>query len=446
MGGGELLTVKDVEPQSIAEEVGIEPGDILISINGSHVKDIIDYYYLSSDEFLDVEIKKPSGSIWVLDIEKDPDEDLGIEFKSHFPGGIRSCNNNCVFCFINQLPPGMRKSLYVKDDDYRHSFLYGNYISLTNLKPEDWERIARFKLSPLYVSVHTTSPRLRAKMMRNPQASNIIGQLGFLREAGITVHAQVVVCPGINDGVQLERTLRDLFSFWPTVLSAAVVPVGVTKYQKYESPFFPVDKEKAQETIELVEQLQREFKKTAGTNFAFLADEFYLKAEKPVPPANHYEDFPQTENGVGLVRIFLDDFKELLSMVPSQIKERSTAVITGKAMEKIMKELCKELENKVQGLKVDVIPVNNKFFGNTVDVVGLLTGKDVFYAVEEYLNNKGRKDILILIPSVLLKEGKSLFLDGMSVQDLQRKTRAVIKVVENSAQGLISGALGQGVE
>jgi len=445
LGGGGLLTVKDVEPQSIAEEVGIEPGDILISINGSQVKDIIDYYYLTSEELLDIEIKKSTGSIWALEIEKDPDEDLGLKFKNHFPGGIRRCSNNCIFCFINQLPPGMRKSLYIKDDDYRHSFLYGNYISLTNLKQEDWERIAKFKLSPLYVSVHTTNPRLRAKMMRNPAASKIMGQLSYLREAGIAVHAQVVLCPGVNDGMQLERTLRDLFTFWPTVLSVAVVPVGVTKYQKYESPFFPVNKEKARETVELVEQLQKEFKKTAGTNFVFLADEFYLKADKTLPPAEYYEDFPQIENGVGLVRIFLDDFKKLLKKLPSLINERNTAVITGKAMESIMKELCAELENRVRGLTADVLAVENRFFGTTVDVVGLLTGRDIAAAVKEYLDNKRGKDIVFLIPSVMLKGGKSLFLDGMSVKDLHQVTGAVIKVVENSASGLISGALGQEV-
>jgi len=442
----ELLTVSEVISESIADKVGIEPGDIITSINGAAINDIIDYYILCSEEFLQLEIKKSRGETRAVNIEKDPDEDLGVRFHSDVPGGIRRCRNCCIFCFIDQLPAGMRESLYVKDDDYRHSFLYGNYISLTNLNSADWDRIVKLRLSPLYVSVHTTNPRLRVKMMRNPAAAKIMGQLKRLAEAGITVYTQVVVCPGINDGIQLERTLRDLSSLWPFVPSVAVVPVGITRFQRYEYPFFPVDPPRAREIIDLVEQMQVEFRATMGTNFAFLADELYLKAGKEIPPVEYYEDFSQMENGVGLVRTFLEDLNMLFPFAPTRVGERNVVVITGTAMGGILKDICAGLNGRVNGLHVDVLTVRNDFFGHTVDVAGLLTGRDIARALKAYRANSERQNIVALLPSVLLKAGEDVLLDDMTLEDIRVAAGVNVTAVENTARGLLSGVLGLEVQ
>lgn len=434
------LTISAVEEGSIAWRLGIEAGDSLISINGSCINDIIDYYLLSGDRFFQMEIRKPSGELCVLEVKNHNFENLGLTFIEDIPGGLRQCSNKCIFCFVDQLPEGLRETLYVKDDDYRHSFLYGNYISLTNLSRADWERIIRMRLSPLYVSVHTTNPRLRGKIFGNANACRIMEQLRELVNAGITLYIQIVVCPGTNDGQELENTLRDLGSFWPSVASVAVVPVGVTKFQRFEYPFFPVDRLEALDIIHQVEKIQQEFRETHGSNIVFAADELYLKAGRPIPPAEYYEDFGQLENGVGLVRMFLDDLECLMEELPPSVTapKRKSVVITGISAAPVLDFAASSLEKKVPGLDIEVLAVENNFFGPLITVAGLLVGKDISDALEKY--EAGDK-ITAILPSVTLKAGEEVFLDDLTVEEIQESTGIEIKVVENSAKGLVEGIL-----
>lgn len=439
----EYLTVSSVAPGSIGEEVGVESGDRVLRINNTTVADIIDYYFLTCEQFLQMEIRKPSGEIWRVEIENKDYENLGLAFVEDLPGGLRKCANKCIFCFIDQLPTGMRDTLYIKDDDYRHSFLYGNYISLTNLSRGDWERIIRMRLSPLYVSVHTTNPRLRAKMLHNQGAGNIMQQLEELAESGITVHVQVVVCPGINDGLELDRTLRDLESLWPSVSSVAVVPVGITKYRPLDFPFFPVDRFSALDIIHRVEKMQEEFHETLGSNFVFAADELYLKADQTVPPADYYEDFSQLENGIGLVRLFLDDLDSLLEEIPTgAVPKGKYLIITGISAAPVLEEAVSRLEKVLKGIHVEVLGVENRFFGPMVTVTGLLTGRDISHTLAEYASEMGAEDIKPILSSVTLKAGEDIFLDGYSIEDVEKMTGIKLTVVENSAKGLFQGILG----
>jgi putative radical SAM enzyme (TIGR03279 family) len=439
----DLLTVTSVAGGSIAEKVGFEKGDKLVTINDNPVNDIIDYHLLTCDEYLKLEVRKPSGERWIVDIKKDDYESLGLTFEKDIPMGLKRCSNNCIFCFIDQLPPGLRETLYVKDDDYRHSFLYGNYISLTNLSQADWERIKRMRLSPLYVSVHTTNPRLRSKMFRNPRAGRIMDQLRELVSAGITLHAQVVVCPGINDGSELDTTLHDLASLWPEMSSVSVVPVGITKYQKFDYPFFPVDRTAAEDIINRVERIQKECNKTLGYNFVFAADELYLKAGRVIPPAEYYEDYPQLENGVGTVRLFIDEMAEIMEELPARISPpRRSLVITGVSAAELLKHTVRKLNDTVSDLDARVLPVSNQFFGPSVTVTGLLTGQDITVSLERYLREQQDRDIDVILSSVLLKADEEVFLDGYTVDDVKKRTGVNLIIVENSARGLIQGTLG----
>ena len=445
--GTDHLIISCIEEDSIAKEVGLESGDALLGINDKIIEDIIDYYSECTTDTLELEIRKKNGETWQVSIDKDVDEDIGIRFISDIPGKIYRCQNKCIFCFVDQLPKGLRSSLYIKDDDFRHSFLYGNYISLTNLNSADWERIVDLHLSPLYVSVHTTNPRLRSKMMGNAGAAHIMGHLRKLIKAGIRIHGQVVVCPGINDRSQLERTLRDLSLLWPSFLSVSVVPVGVTKFQMYNPAFSPVDGNSAGEIIDLVERLQGEYMQTLGTNFVFPADELFLKAERELPVAEYYEDFPQLENGVGSVRIFLDDFRELLPQLPRRLdEEREVVVVTGTAMGSLLADLLKELNEEISGLNAAVLPVENKFFGSAVNVAGLLAGRDVTDALIAYRIENPKQVPKAVLSSVMLKPGEDIFLDEMTPGDVEREAETKITIVENDARGLLTGVLNREVE
>lgn len=451
-----FLTVSSVANNSTARELGLEKGDKLVRINNSTVSDIIDYHILTCEKALKLEIIKQSGERVIVDIRKDEYESLGLFFEEDIPGGIRHCCNKCVFCFVDQLPSGLRDTLYVRDDDYRHSFLYGNYVSLTNLDQADWERVKRMRLSPLYVSVHSTDPDLRAALFGNPRARRIMEQLKELAEAGITVHTQVVVCPGINDGEKLDQTLRDLASLWPAVSSVSVVPVGVTKYQKYEnSLFYPVDRALARDLITRVEGIQLECLRNLGYRLVFAADELYLKAGEQIPAGEYYEDFPQLENGVGMARLFMDELAMLLEEVPSRVKPRKTLIITGVLVADIISEAAKQLTESVAGVEAAVLPVENRFFGPSVTVTGLLTGQDIAAAVEEHFNS--RKDAesavdasdtsdtdktIVVLPDVVFKADADVFLDGFSLKDIKAQIGRQLIVVENSARGFVQGTLG----
>lgn len=428
--------IEGIEKKSIAEELGLEAGDFLYKINGQVVRDFLDYQYLSCEEELDLEIIRANGEKWSIQIEKDEAENLGLEFLSPVFDGIRRCRNKCVFCFVDQMPPGMRSTLYCKDDDYRLSFLHGNYITLTNLKEEDIEKIIQYRLSPLYISVHATNPNLRIRMMNNPSASKIKEQLNHLAKAGIQMNLQIVLCPGLNDQAALDETINDLAKLYPQVISIAVVPVGLTKYRQGLYPLEVVCKEKALQTINQVEEWQKKFKKELGTRLVFLSDEIYLTASLEFPKQEEYEDFPQIENGVGLVRIFLDDFyKQERSLPKSLPQRRQVTIISATSAAKF---LCRVVErlNKIKNLNVNLEVIKNSFFGNSVTVTGLLTGADIL----ANLKHKNLGDEL-LIPRIVLKEEEAIFLDGMKLEDLEKSLNTPIKIVEDDAYDFVDKIL-----
>lgn len=410
-----------VLPDSIAAEIGFEPGDAIVAINGTHPRDLIDYQFLCADEFLEIEAIDGAGKTHYFEIEKDYDDDLGLEFETALFDGLIQCNNRCPFCFIDQQPPGKRDSLYLKDDDYRLSFLYGSYLTLTNLTEREWQRIEQMRLSPLYVSVHATEPEVRIRLLKNPRAGQIMSQLQWFQERRLQIHAQVVVCPGINDGIHLEKTLQDLASFHqgdiPAVASVAVVPVGLTRFRPPEDELIPVTQAKAVEVIAQVQQLQAKFRQQFGSNFAWLADEWFLIAQQELPPESHYEDYPQIGNGVGSIRQFIKQFQATAQkMLPASLKipHRLTWVV-GNAVAQAFQPLVRQL-NKVEGLTVNLVPLQSDYWGQEITVTGLLTGQDLLAGLQGKDLGDG-----ILLPSLMLKHDDTKFLDDMSVEQLSQQ-------------------------
>ncbi|MCT7955210.1 TIGR03279 family radical SAM protein [Laspinema palackyanum] len=432
--------ITKVIPDSIAAEMGFEPGDAIVSINQQKPRDLIDYQFLCSDELLELEVIDRRGKTHQLEIEKDYDEDLGLEFESALFDGLIQCNNRCPFCFIDQKPPGMRDTLYLKDDDYRLSFLYGSYLTLTNLSQKEWNRIEQMRLSPLYVSVHATEPEIRTQLLKNPRASQILDQLKWFQQKRLQIHAQVVVCPGINDEKHLETTLLDLAKFGrgdiPAVASVAVVPVGLTRFRPEEDELIPVTAEKAREVIQQVQALQPKFRKTLGSTFAWLADEWFLIAGEEVPLESDYEDYPQIGNGVGSIRQFLDEFEEVATelLPPNVSPSRQFTWVVGNAVEKAFQPIVDRL-NSVEGLQIEMVALCSDFWGQTMSVTGVLTGQDLLNG----LQNRRLGDA-ILLPDVMLKHGETRFLDNMTVEDLAAQLKTSILPV-SGIDGLILGCI-----
>lgn len=437
--------ISHVIPDSIASEVGFEPGDAIIAINGDRPRDLIDYQFLCADEFLELEVLDAKGKTHRIEIEKDCDEDLGLEFETALFDGLIQCNNRCPFCFIDQQPPGKRQSLYFKDDDYRLSFLYGSYLTLTNLTSKEWERIERLRLSPLYVSVHATEPEIRIRLLKNPRAGQILEQFKWFAERRLQIHAQVVVCPGINDRSHLERTLLDLASFHtgevPAVVSAAVVPVGLTRFRPVIDELIPVSREKAVEVIAQVQALQEKFRQQIGSNFAWLADEWFLIAGQELPPESHYEDYPQIGNGVGSIRQFIKQFQATASkMLPKRLERSSRLTwVVGNAVELAFQPLVKQL-NRVEELEVNLVALNSDYWGQEITVTGLLTGQDL-------LTGLTGKDLgeAILLPSVMLKHDETRFLDDLTVEEVIDRLKVPIVPV-NGIEELIQACVRNGSE
>lgn len=423
---------------SIAEEVGFEPGDALISINGEHPRDLIDYRFLCADAYLDLEVLDAQGDVHRVSIEKEVDDELGLEFATALFDGLIQCNNRCPFCFIDQQPPGKRGTLYLKDDDYRLSFLYGSYLTLTNLLPGEWERIERLRLSPLYVSIHATEPEVRSRLLKNPRAGQLLEQLAWFQERRLQIHAQVVVCPGINDGVHLERTLQDLARFHtgdiPAVTSTAVVPVGLTRFRPDDDELIPVTQAKAREVIAQVRHLQKDFLQRFGTHFAWLADEWFLIAQQTVPPEDHYEDYPQIGNGVGSIRQFLKQFDASARayLPPSVSPDRHYTWVVGNAVEHAFQPVVEHL-NQVRGLTVTMAALASDYWGRDMTVTGLLTGHDLLNGLQD----RPLGDALLL-PSVMLKPSdtgdlaQTLFLDDVSVAAVSRQLNCPIIPVDDT--------------
>jgi putative radical SAM enzyme (TIGR03279 family) len=432
--------VVSVEAGSIGEELGFQPGDRLLSINGVRPRDLIDFQMLVGEEDLRLEVEDPSGEVHVIELEKDADDGLGLAFSEALFDGLRQCNNRCPFCFIDQQPPGHRRSLYLKDDDYRLSFLYGSYLTLTNLSASDWQRIEAQRLSPLYVSVHATNPELRSRLLVNPRAALLLDQLRWFAERRLQIHAQVVVCPGFNDGEALERTLQDLAAFgegdWPAVLSTAVVPVGLTRFRPANDNLVPVDQAAARAVITQVEALQEAFQCRLGSRFAWLADEWYLIAGLPLPPRTDYEDLPQRENGVGSIRGFLEELDQATAQLPERlaVPQRLSwvvgAVVAG-ALEPVVERL-----NRVDGLDLRLHGLPSPYWGQDLVVTGLLTGADLIDGLQG--RDLGER---LLLPKLMLRQGESVFLDDMTLEQLQTRLSVPIQPI-GSAEELVAVCIG----
>lgn len=429
MKRGQGLKIHMVDAGSIAAELGVVPGDRLTAINGSPVRDLIDYRYFIADEILNIDITKENGEKWVLEVEKDPDENLGLGFGADGFGPVIKCANKCFFCFVDQMPPGMRKTLYVKDDDYRLSFWNGNFITLTNLSKNTLERIARQRLSPLYISVHTTNPGLREKMLGNPRAGSIMEQLGFLAEAGIEMHTQVVLCPDLNDGVELEKTAWDLASLWPAVRSLAVVPVGLTRFRDNLYPLEVFTPGKARLLVHWIHGRQEKNITRCGHPFIFASDEFYLLAGEPVPVAEKYDGFPQLENGVGLTRLFIDEWASATGGLPNMVEQQQKIVlVTGVLGYKILEPVAARL-NEIVGLEVVIKVIENDFFGRQVTATGLVTGGDIL--AQMAIDNS--VDLLVL-PTIMLRMDQQVFLDGITLLELAERLKIAVAAVSGPGQ------------
>ncbi len=425
--------IEKVRHNSIAEEIGIETGDVLISINGKEVKDIIDYKFLISDEYILIEIEKNCGELWEFEIEKEFDEDLGIEFSNPLIDRAKSCRNKCIFCFIDQLPPNMRETLYFKDDDSRLSFLQGNFITLTNMSDEEIDRIIAYKLSPINISIHTTNPELRIKMLNNKNAGKIFPILKRFKDAGIEVNCQIVLVPGVNDGKELNRTLMDLSSLYPSVRSVAVVPVGITKFREGLYEIEPFNRESSKEVLSLIEKKQDEFLEKIGTRFVFASDEFYAMSNMSLPKYEEYEGFPQLENGVGLMRAFEYEIKEELQSIQDNIRlNKSYILATGTLAAGFMNYIKDCVMEKFDDLQLIVVPVKNNFFGTTITVSGLVTGQDLVEQLQFYDNVDG-----IIIPRSMLRQNSDVFLDDFTIEDIERELKVKIIPVDVSGKDFI---------
>ncbi len=424
-----------VREDSIAAELGIVPGDMLVSINGKPINDILDYQFWVQDDYLEVEIEKPDGETWLLEIDKDYDESFGLDFEEIVFDRLKSCQNRCVFCFVDQLPPDMRESLYIKDDDYRHSFINGNFITLTNLRESDWSKICAMHLSPLYISVHCTQAELRQQMLQNRRAGTIKEDLKRLGDAGIQMHTQVVVCPGWNDGQILQETIIDLAALYPGVLSVGVVPVGLTGHRHNLPIMKPLSAEAAVAVIETIESSQDRFRPILDTGFVYGADEFYIKARREIPPALYYDDFSQSENGIGLARIFLDDFAKLEPDLPRRVSPREVFLVTGESAAMVMESVVHRL-NQIDGLTVSIIKAPNLFFDGGVTVTGLLTGGDILAALNHQY--QGQR---VIIPEIILRDGFDVALDDMSVDMIKSSSGADIHTADSTAAGLVAALL-----
>ena len=424
--GGNTLTYKgiisNVIPDSIGAEIGLVPGDRLLEVNGEAVQDIIDLSFALAEEEIELLIEKASGEQELITLEKEVDEDLGLEFESAVFDNVRHCANNCIFCFVDQMPVNMRDSLYVKDDDYRLSFLYGNFVTLTNLSSRDLSRIFRLHLSPLYVSVHTTNGELRQQMLRSKQAGKIMEQLNELVEKDIELHTQVVLCPGYNDGKELEKTISDLYAMHPSVLSLAIVPVGLTRYRDNCHPLTKFSSSAAAEIINLVHKWQKKCRKESQTSFVYLGDEFYLAAGKEIPSYESYDGFPQLENGIGLVRSFLADWDQEQVSQKGYLEPQHIDVICGVSAEKILSPLLADF--RIPNLTIRIIAVENKFFGNDITVTGLLTGGDILAALQELPGPR----TAVIIPGVALRKGEHVFLDNMTPDSIAAKLTVPVRV------------------
>lgn len=433
------VKIDTIASKSRAQRAGILPGDILVSINGHEITDVLDYRFFETERQLRLKLER-NGESYERELQKPQYAELGLGFETYLMDQQHSCRNKCIFCFIDQLPPGMRETLYFKDDDDRLSFLFGNYITLTNLDDREINRILQMRISPINVSVHTMDPELRCRMMNNRFAGDSLRYLYRLAKGGIRLNCQIVLCPGINDGPALEHTLKKLFELGESLLSVACVPVGLTKYRKGLFPLIPYNRETAKATLTLIEDFGERFLEERGSRVVYPSDEFYLLAQKPLPDVDFYEDFPQIENGVGLLVNLREEFQEALedleALAPLE-KPRQVTMVTGEAACGFLDSMLDELRRKCHNLIVSTIPVVNEFFGGTVNVAGLVTGGDILKTL------KGKKlGDALLVPSAMLKAGEDIFLDDVTLKGLSAELGVPAVRVENTGKALLAALLG----
>ena len=432
------VLITGVKATGGAARHGILPGELLVSLNGHEIMDVLDYRFYEIEPQLAVVVQDSSGKQREVLIKKREYDEIGLEFETYLMDRQHSCRNRCIFCFIDQMPKGLRKSLYFKDDDSRLSFLFGNYITLTNLSEHEVERIIQMHISPINVSVHTTNPELRVKMMGNRFAGEALKLLNRFAEAQIKINCQLVLCPGINDGKELEHTLNDLEALMPAVQCVAAVPVGVTKFREGLYPMRQYTKESAREVLDILERFGEECKKKHGTRMAFAADEFYLKAEVPIPDTDFYEDFAQLENGVGMLALLKEEFLSALEEETSHRKKRDVTIATGEAACALLTKLAEKAQAKFPGLRVRVIPIKNHFFGETITVSGLVTGTDLIEQLKPL--ELGEE---LLIPSSMLRSEGDLFLDDVSVEEAGRALAVPVRAVDSDGYLLLNAMLGE---
>lgn len=441
--------IKEIYPDSIAEEMGIEVGDILLAINNEEIEDVFDYRYLIKDEYIEVLIRKQDDEEWLLEIEKDYDDDLGIEFDNSLMSDYRSCSNKCIFCFIDQMPPGMRETLYFKDDDSRLSFLQGNYITLTNMQQKDIERIIRLHLAPINISIQTTNPELRCKMLHNRFAGDRLRYLDMLFEGHIEMNGQIVLCKNINDVGELERSIEDLSKYLPFMRSVSVVPAGITKYRKGLHSLELFDKKEAGDVIDMIESRQKEFYEEYGLHFIHASDEWYITAERDFPEEERYDGYIQLENGVGMMRIFIDEFDAALEQVKNNIKckkvknsiSRTLTMATGKLTYPTIKSFAAQLMELFPEITINVCCIRNDFFGETITVSGLVTGQDLIKQLKEKKDNGEYLGDVLLIPSNMLRMGEQIFLDDVTVSDVEKELGMKVVPLETGGKEFIEAVI-----
>ena len=421
-----------IVPGSIAQELGLAPGDLLLRINEKEIEDIFDYHYLCNEEYLTVEIERADGELWELEIEKEYEEDLGIEWEKGLMDEYRSCHNKCIFCFIDQMPPGMRETLYFKDDDSRLSFLQGNYVTLTNMKDHDIQRIIDYKLGPINISVQTTNPQLRCKMLNNRFAGEALKRMDQLYEAGIPMNGQIVLCKGVNDGEELRRSIQDLTRYLPVMESVSVVPVGLSRFREGLYPLEPFTKEEAGAVIDTIEAWQEVCYQEHGLHFIHATDEWYLLAGRPLPEEERYDGYLQLENGVGMLRLLEEEFAQAMEQKFPSVKKGTVTIATGYLAAPTMEGLAKRFMDQYPQRCVRVCPIENRFFGEQITVSGLLTGQDL----AEQLAGQALGDRLLL-PCNLLRSGEDVFLDDMTLTELKNTLQVPIDIVESNGKHLI---------
>ncbi|HIX29622.1 MAG TPA: DUF512 domain-containing protein [Candidatus Blautia stercoravium] len=433
--------ISRVKEGSIAWELELQPGDELLSINGETIEDVFDYHYLVNDEYIELLVRKPDGEEWELEVEKEFEEDLGLEFENSLMDEYRSCTNKCVFCFIDQMPPGMRETLYFKDDDSRLSFLQGNYVTLTNMSYHDIDRIIHYHLGPINISFQTTNPQLRCKMLHNRFAGDIFPKVQRLFEAGIEMNGQIVLCRGLNDGEELERSISDLVKYLPHLKSVSVVPVGLSKYREGLYPLEPFTKKDAEQVIDTIEAWQTKLFPQYGLHFVHASDEWYLLAERELPQADRYDGYLQLENGVGMLRLLEEEVQEALEERDGDERQRTVSFATGRLAYPYMVRYSREIQKKYPGMEIRGYEIRNDFFGEKITVSGLLTGQDIMAQL------KGKElGEYLLLPCNLLRSGEEIFLDDKTVGDIEQELGVPVKIVEERGADFVAAVLEQETE